>query len=67
MAPPDNPCLFPGLGAAEVIEFGDPEAVPFGKIFPMELVMGNLTPTQRVSVLENTQHESVEFGELAEQ
>jgi hypothetical protein len=67
IAPPDNPPLFPAAGAALAVELGAPEPVEFVNILPMAVVTGSLTPAQRVSVFENTQQESVEFGELAAQ
>jgi hypothetical protein len=67
IAPPDNPLLCPALGRALEVEFADPVLVAFGKMLPRDVVTGNFTSVQRVSVCEKTQHESVEFGELAAQ
>jgi len=49
------------------VEFGEPEAVVLGKMLPKAEVTGSFIPVQRVSDLENTQQESVAFGEVAEQ
>lgn len=61
MLPPDNPCAWGALAVA--LEDG----VAVGNRVPIEVVNGSFTPWQRVSVPENRQQESVEFGELAAQ
>lgn len=66
MAPPDRPPFFPATGTALDVEL-DPGVVPFVNMLPIGVVIGNLTPVHRVSVLEYRQHESVALGEVAEQ
>jgi hypothetical protein len=60
IAPPLRP---PASCAAEELEL----AVDDGVSAPIELVIGRSTLSQRVSVPDEIQHESVEFGELREQ
>jgi hypothetical protein len=65
IAPPPRPLLLPP--AAPAVAFGVLELVDDGKMLPREVVTGSLTFEHLVSVLEFTQHESVELGELAAQ
>lgn len=67
MAPPDNPELAPPAPAAVVDPVGAAVVVVVVNRGGIVVVVGNFTPTQRDSTSEFTQHESVEFGELAEQ
>jgi hypothetical protein len=65
MAPPLRPLLLPPT-AADVTR-GVLELVEDGKMLPRDVVTGSLTLEHLASVLEFTQHESVELGELAAQ
>ena len=66
VAPPDSPELAPPAPAAVVDPVGAAVVVVVNR-GGIVVVVGSLTPTQRDSTSEFTQHESVEFGELAEQ
>lgn len=63
MAPPLRPPALCAAAADEELEL----PVDDGVSAPIELVTGRSTLSQRVSVPEEIQHESVEFGELCEQ
>lgn len=58
LCPPDD---------APLVELGTADEVLDGKTGGMEIVVGSLTPWQRVSTLALTQQESVEFAVLPEQ
>lgn len=66
MAPPERPEADPPAAAALDVPVGAAAEVDENR-GGMDEVTGRSTPTQRDSTLEFTQHESVEFGELAPQ
>jgi hypothetical protein len=66
MAPPESPdpdWLLPA--PAPPVAEGTPEDVLEGKSGCIDRVVGRVTPTQRLSTLEVTQHESVELTVLS--
>lgn len=65
IAPPLSPPL--PRPAAPAVALGVLELVEDGKMLPRDVVTGSLTFEHLVSVLELTQQESVELGELAAQ
>jgi len=66
IAPDESPEADAPVAAALDVPVGDAEEVDENS-GGMDEVTGRSTPTQRASTLELTQHESVEFGELAPQ
>ena len=68
MAPPDSPLsvFFPPV-PAPAVELGAADAVLEGKSGGIDMVVGRMTPTQRVSTLALTQHVSVELAVLPAQ
>ena len=68
ICPPVRPLLAPAAGATFVpVPDGVVEAVAVIGFSDEDATIGSCTPWHRSVVLENTQHESVLFGELAAQ
>lgn len=66
--PPLKPLLLPPEECpAPVVGLPVADAVMVTGCKDADAIIGSVTPSHRVVVLEKTQHESVAFGELAEQ